>query len=213
MPATEIAYDHADWADAKFEDHRRKPVTVASRAAAGLRRTLHSHAARARDAAHQWRERLWRAARFAVFVHDPGDGRPADEIFRRQSAARFEAGCQDRPHHRHIEKEGRIHRHVAREKFPRHGGKKIPHRLRRPDCAHAADGLEQLELFCRRGFGGKSQRRGGCDGQERPHQSRLDLHQRGRLLAEPSRLERPDVARTIPRRGRATSCRTRVFPT
>ena len=73
---------------------------------------------------------------------------------------------------------------------------------RRPDCAHAADGLEQLELFCRRGFGGKGQERGGRDGQERPHQPRLDLHQRGRLLAEPSQLERPDVAGAVPRHQR-----------
>ncbi|MEJ0090865.1 MAG: NPCBM/NEW2 domain-containing protein [Limisphaerales bacterium] len=58
-------------------------------------------------------------------------------------------------------------------------GEKIPHRVRRHHRPDAADGLEQLELLCRRGFGGNGEERSRCDGQEWPHQSRLDLHQRG----------------------------------
>ena len=38
------------------------------------RRALPSHAARARDAAHQWRGCLRRAARLAVSLQDSGDG-------------------------------------------------------------------------------------------------------------------------------------------
>ena len=45
--------------------------------------------------------------------------------------------------------------------------------------AHPADGLEQLELFRRRSHAGARQGGGGRHGQQRPHQPRLDLHQCG----------------------------------
>ena len=66
-------------------------------------------------------------------------------------------------------------------------------------CADAADGLEQLELLRQRGQRRPGEERGGRDGQERPHQPRLDLHQRGRLLAEPSRADVARPARVVPR--------------
>ena len=80
-------FDHADWADAKFETSGGETSDSRRRTDAGGGRALHSHARRAGHAAHQRRERLRRAARLAVSVHDSGDGRPADEIFREASAA------------------------------------------------------------------------------------------------------------------------------
>jgi alpha-galactosidase len=56
-------------------------------------------------------------------------------------------------------------------------GTEIEDRVRLANRPHASDGLEQLELFCQRGDGGANQSRRGCDGQQRPDQSRLDLHQ------------------------------------
>ena len=47
--------------------------------------------------------------------------------------------------------------------------KRISHRRRRPDCADAADGLEQLELFRQRGFGRQGQECCGRNGEERAH--------------------------------------------
>ncbi len=100
-----IDYDHADWADAKFETAGANHLCRERRSRPRAGRALHSHAARAGHAAHQRRGRFRRAARLAVSVHDSGNGRAADGIFRAKSAARFEAGFPNRPHHRHVENE------------------------------------------------------------------------------------------------------------
>ena len=179
-------------------------------------RPLHPHAARAGHAAHQRPGRLRRAARLAVSLHDPGDRRPADDIFRDKPAARLEAGCPDRAHHRASCKQpGDVTATLVRSRKNALGAAEKKFRIvcRRPDRADAADGLEQLELFRRRGHGGPGQERGGRDGQERPHQPRLDLHQRGRLLAEPSQFDKTRLCAGRSATRTVSSCRTRVFPT
>ena len=62
----------------------------------------------------------------------------------------------------------------AKNKLGVRGGK-IPHRLRRHHRAHTADGLEQLELFRRRGVRGQGEARRGRDGEERPRSSTAGL--------------------------------------
>ena len=120
-------WDHADWAEAKFETIAAKPVTVA------IEPPLAPVAPYLLTPAAPATPRINGASVFGVRPNSPflySDGRAADEIFRKETAARAEAGCQNRTHHRSLEKQGRIHRHVAREKFARHGGKEISHCLR-----------------------------------------------------------------------------------
>ena len=67
--------------------------------------------------------------------------------------------------------------------------RELEDRLWQNHRAHAADGVEQLELLGRIGQRRQSPRRGGRHGQFRPDQSRLDLHQHRRLLGIQARCQ------------------------
>ena len=86
-----------------------------------------------------------------------------------------------------VDKCRRVPGRPAGQERPRRGPKAVPHRGRRADLPHAADGLEQLELLGRGGRPGKGAALGPGDGRLGVDPSRLDLRQHRRHLAGPAR--------------------------
>ncbi len=171
-----IDFDHADWADAKFETVAGKPTTAAGE------QPLAPVAPYILTPATPATPRINGPDIFGVrpgspfLLHDSGDGRAAHEIFREKSAVGIEGEFQNRTPHRQIEEKGEVViTLVAQNSFGK-AEKTFRIVVRRHDRADAADGLEQLELFCRRGFRGQGQTCGGRAGKKWPHPSRLDLH-------------------------------------
>ena len=123
-----IDFDHADWANAKFETAGAKLSTPpAIQSLPWSRLTFSRRPRRPRRASTARTSWACGPAR-RCSIHDSGDGRPADEIFRTKSAVGIEGGCQDRSPHRQVEEKGRSRYHTGRAKFARHGGEKISHR-------------------------------------------------------------------------------------
>ncbi len=171
-----IDFDHADWAEAKFATDGSRPLATVAGSLLPAEPYVLTPAPPATpriNGANVFGVRPGSPFLFTI----PATGQRPMEFLAQNLPPGLKLDAGTGQITGALKKPGRIHGHLAREKCARRGGEEIPHRLRRPDRAHAAAGLEQLELLCRGSDGGAGQSGGGGHGQERFDQPRLDLHQ------------------------------------